>query len=94
MVDLKSKRTSNGNTLVQVVAGTAPEVDGDGTLSSGLPGKVDRRASLGVQAGSRNVEWVGAVGLTTLSESKQGSGGDSQEGGCRETHVDVNRCCE
>ena len=61
MVDLMSRRTSNGSTLVQVVAGTAPEVDGDGTLSSGLPGKVDRCAGLGVQAGSRDVERVGAV---------------------------------
>lgn len=55
------RRTSNGNTLVQVVASTASEVNGDGALSSGLPGKVDRRASLSVQAGSRDVERVGAV---------------------------------
>lgn len=58
---LVSRRTSNGNALVQVVAGAAPEVDGDGALSSGLPGKVDGRASLSVQARSRNVEGVGAV---------------------------------
>lgn len=61
MIDWRSKRTSNGNTLVQVVAGTAPEVDGDGALGGGLPGKVDRLASLSVQRCSRDVERVGAV---------------------------------
>jgi len=84
-----SKRTSNSDTLVQGVAGTASEVDGDLALSSGLPGKVDRCASLSVQALGRNVEGVGAIGFTTLSKSKKGRGGDGQEGGCGETHLDV-----
>lgn len=88
MISLHSKRTSNRNTLVQVAAGTTPEVDGDSTLGSRLPGKVDSLASLGVQARSGNVERVGAVGIfLALSESKQGTGGDSQEDGCGETHV-------
>jgi hypothetical protein len=61
VVDTGLKRTSNGNALVQVVAGTAPEVDGDWALSSGLPGKVDSLASLSVQRCSWDVEGVGAV---------------------------------
>ena len=61
VVNWRSKRTSNSNTLVQVVAGTTPEVDADGALSGRLPGKVDRLASLSVQRCSRDVERVGAV---------------------------------
>ena len=61
MISQGWKRTSNGNTLVQGVAGTTPEVDSDGTLSSRLPGEVDRLASLRVEALRRNIERVGAV---------------------------------
>lgn len=89
MVDSHLLRTSNRSALVQIVASTAPEVDGDGALGSRLPGEVDGLASLSVQAGGGNVERVGAVGVSlALSEGKQRSGGDSQEGGCGETHVD------
>lgn len=83
------RRTSNGSALVQVVASTAPEVDGDGALGGGLPCEVDSLASLSIQAGSRDVERVGAVRFASaLSESKQGSGGNGQEGGLGETHGD------
>jgi len=83
-----SKLTSNGSTLVKVVAGAAPEVDGDGAFGRGLPCEVDGLAGLGVQAGGGDVERVGTVGVIALSESKQGRGGNSQEGRCGETHVD------
>lgn len=82
--------TSNGNTLVQVIAGAAPEVDGDGAIGGGLPGEVDGLAGLGVQAGGGDVERVGSVGV--LSESEKRRGGDGQKGGCGETHVDGRWC--
>jgi hypothetical protein len=81
-----SRRTSNGGALVQVIAGAAPEEDGDGALGGGLPGELDGLAGLGVQAGGGDVERVGSVGV--LSEGEKGCGGDGQEGGCGETHVD------
>jgi hypothetical protein len=83
---LMSGLTSNGFALVQGIAGTAPEEDGDGTLSGGLPGEVDGLAGRGVQASCGNVEGVGSVGF--LSEGEKGRGGDGQEGGSGETHVD------
>jgi len=83
-----SERTSNSNTLVQVIASTTPEKDSDGALSSRLPCELDSLAGLGVQAGGGNVERVGSVGV--LSESEQRDGGECQEGGSGETHVDVN----
>ena len=87
--DLMSGRTSNGGAFFQVVAGTAPKVDGDGAFGRGFPCEVDGLAGLGVQAGGGDVERVGSVGLAALSENKQGGGGNSQEGRCGETHVDV-----
>jgi hypothetical protein len=81
-----SERTSNSNTLVQVIAGTTPEEDSDGALGSGLPCELDSFAGLGVQAGGGDVERVGSVGV--LSESEQWGGGDGQEGGRGETHDD------
>ena len=89
-----SGRTSNGGAFFQVVAGTAPKVDGDGAFGRGLPSEVDGLAGLGVQAGGGDVERVGTIGLAALSENKQGGGGNSQEGGCGETHLDVIKCCE
>jgi hypothetical protein len=81
------KLTSNSNTLVQIIASTAPEENSDGALGRGLPSEIDSLAGLGVQAGGGDVERVGSVGV--LSESEKGRGGDGQEGGCGETHVDV-----
>jgi hypothetical protein len=85
-------RTSNRDTLVQGVAGSTPEVDGDGALGGRLPGEVDGLAGLGVETCGGNVERVRTVwGLSALSISKQRCGSDSQEGGW-ETHVD-GECC-
>jgi hypothetical protein len=81
------KLTSNSNALVQIIASTAPEENSDGALGRGLPSEINSLAGLGVQAGGGDVERVGSVGV--LSESEKGRGGDGQEGGCGETHVDV-----
>lgn len=84
----KREHTSNGSTLVQVVAGTAPKVDSDGSLGGRLPGQVDSLAGLGVEALRGNVERVGSVGLASLSSGKEGGGSGGQERGSSETHVD------
>lgn len=78
------KRTGNGLALVQVVAGAAPEVDGDGALGGGLPGKVDGVAGLSVQALGRDVERVGAIGVGGALGGSDGD--DGQDGGGGETH--------
>jgi hypothetical protein len=61
MIDMDTERTSNSDTLVQGVAGSTPEVDGDGALSGRLPGEIYGLAGLGVEACGGNVERVGAV---------------------------------
>lgn len=89
VVRVELGRTGNSGSLVQRIAGTAPEEDGDGSIGGGLPGKLDGFAGLGVQALRRDVERVGAIGVVaSLGKDKERGGGDGQKGGRREKHVD------